>query len=333
MGLWRAILEAVLGGADDFAGQSVTELTSALTDVSVGPMAVKSTVRFGENKDGTSNARVLVNGEIIEATGRTLTSFTGLTRGVDTTPVRLHPFGSLVFDLSFNRTARDLVRRGFFVRTARLEDLDTIGRNLGLHKCPGLDEETWRSLISVMAYLPNQPIDAFKAVLDVYPGVGNYRLFEDLITAPNVVTVEIDLTAFGTTSLRGKFFLNGGEEAKCNDGLHVTTLYPINNVSGVFIKSQYTDHGERDGLVNYYLPGGTFVGSTITLGTPVAPGSEMVVDYGAFTAHYLGLNETLRAGVDGDYFPYLSDASAIITCLLDQIRAAGVKVNIVTTVF
>lgn len=329
-GLWKATIDAILGETEKYAGQAITELTTPLAEAEVATMNVASTIRFGVETDGTTISVLLIGGEIVLATGRTLTSFTTLTRGYRTTQPRLHPPGTLVYDLTRNRTALDLVRRGFFVRTARLEDLDVIGRNLGLHRCPGLDEETWRALIQVMAYLPNQPIDAFKRVLDVFPGIGNYEIVEELITNPAQVFVFVNIPT--SNSLRGKFFLNGGSPHLANGaGTQVTTTYPINHVLGVFDDDSDTRRGNRDGRTNYFNPGGTFLGSVITLGTPVAPNAPLIVDYGAFKAHYLALDETLRYPADGDFFPYLSDPSAIVQCLLDQVRAAGVRVIVTAT--
>jgi hypothetical protein len=329
-GLWKAAIDAILGQTERYAGQAITELTTPLAIDEVATANVASTIRFGVEVDDTTISVLLIGGEIVLATGRTLTSFTTLSRGYRTTAPRLHPPGTLVYDLTRNRTALDLVRRGFFVRTARLEDLDVIGRNLGLHKCPGLDEETWRALIQVMAYLPNQPIDAFKRVLDVFPGIGNYEIVEDLITNPSQVFVFVNIPT--SNSLRGKFFLNGGEPQVADGaGLTVTTTYPINNVLGVFDDDSDTRRGNRDGRTNYLNPGGTFLGSVITLGTPVGAAAPLIVDYGAFEAHYLAEDETVRYPADGDFFPYLSDPSAIVQCLLDQVRAAGVRVIVTAT--
>jgi len=328
-GLFKAIIDAIFGEDDDLSGQAVTELTAPLLDTDV-VASVKSTLRFGENTDDTTDALFLVGGEIIVANSRTLTSFTGLTRGVDVTTIRpVLPVGTLVYDLSKNRSALDHVRRGLFVRTARLSDLDVVARNLGLHKCPGLDEATWRALIQVMAYLPNQPIDAFKRVLDVFPGVGNYRLIEETITDPAQVLVEITLP-LATGDVRGRFYLNGGTPLVVNpDGITITMPYPVLAVLGVRTQDVLTLRGERD-LAAYpdLFGAGSFLGSTITLGAAVAPGLPVVVDWSSFTAHYLAANETVHYPSDGDFFAYLSDPSAITACLLDQVRAAGVRVTV-----
>jgi len=328
-GLWKALIDAIEGQADALSGQSVTELTTLLAEDETALINVSSTVRFGANTDDATISILLIGGEIVLATGRTLTTFTTLSRGQQTTTVRTHPAGTLVYDLSRNRTALDLLRRGFFVGTARLEDLDVIGRNLGLHKCPGLDEETWRALIQVMAYLPNQPIDAFRRVLDVFPGIGNYEIVEELITDPSVVLINVSIPT--ASDLKGKFFLNGGEPQLANGGgTEVTTDYPINQVLGVYDDDDDTRRGNREGRTNYATTN-TFGGSTITLDTTVGAADPLIVDYGAFTAHYLAADETERYAADGEFYPYLSDPSAIVRCLLDQVRAAGVRVVVTAT--
>jgi len=329
-GLFKALLDAVFGEDDDLAGQAVTTLTAPLTETGA-TMSVASTLRFGENIDGTGSALLLIGGEVVLASGRTLTDFTGLVRGVDATTARLHPVGTLVYDISRNRSALDHVRRGLFVRTARLEDLDVVGRNLGLHRCPGIDEETWRALIQVLAYLPNQPIDAFRRVLDVFPGVGNYAITEEAITNPAEVFVTITLTPLAT-SLRGRFVLNGGTLATVGfDGVTVPLPSTVFTVLRVVAANSATARGERDPVVAPDLFGaGTFAGSVITLGAPVAPFSDVYVDWTSFTAHYLAADETVHYPADGDFFAYLADPSAIVECLLDQVRAAGVRVRVVT---
>lgn len=328
-GLFKAMLDAIFGSDDDIAGQAVTELTAPLLDTDVS-VSVASTLRFGEDTDDSTDAMLLIGGEVIYATGRTLTSFTGITRGVDTTrALPVYPAGTLVYDLSKNRTALDRVRRAFFVRTARLEDLDVLGRNLGLHKCAGLDEATWRSLIQVMGYLPNQPTDAFKRVLDVYPGVGNYRLIEETIGEPSEVLVEVILPIL-TGNVRGRFYLNGGTPLNVNlDGLTITMPQTVLEVLSVRAQDDLTLRGERDPALYPDLYGaGTFLGNTITLGAPVAPSTPVVVDWTSTTAHYLAEDETVHYPSDGDFFAYLSDPSAIVACLLDQVRAAGVRVTV-----
>lgn len=327
MGLFKAILDAILGGVDQLAGQSVTKLTAAIDENETTAMPVESNVRFGEEEDDADDALLLINGELIYAAARaSYTSFDTLTRGYNTTTIKRHPKGSIVYDMSHNRTALDHARRGFFTRTARGTDLDVLGRNVGLHKCPGLSEEQWRQIIEVMGYLPNQPIDAFERVLDIYPGVGNYEIVEDLITDPNVVTIKITLLTSNTR--KGKFYLNGGYDAVVDGGGATVTLpFTPNDVFGVYEVDDKTSNGSRKNVTNHFA---SFVGPVITLTGPLAAALPVIVDASKFNGHYLALDETKRYPTNGEYFPYLSDPSAIVTCLLNQVRAAGVRCNFVT---
>lgn len=326
-GLFRAILDAIQGEDESIAGQAISKLSSPLSASEVATMLVESTIGFGENTDGAGDAKVLVGGEVVTATGRTTVapfSFTTLTRGVEQTTVKMHPTGTLVYDLSRNATALDRVRRGLLVNFALGEDLDVIGRNLGLRKCVGLTESQWRDIIKAVAYLPKQTIDAFNAVLTAFLGSSGYTLDEHIITDPFKVFVQIAVLL--STSLRGRFVLNGQEPQLTTGLTTVLTDYPINNVIGVYLDNLRTRRGNREGETNYYS-GGSFVGSTITLGlSPGAIGTAVLVDYGAFTAHYLAPDETERDALD--FYAYLADPTATVKCLLDQIRAAGVQVNV-----
>lgn len=258
-GLLQALVEALHGGDNDLAGQYVTRLTAPLSADETTTMEVQATPGFGENTDGASDALLLVNGEVIFAAARTDTTFDTLSRGQESTSAKLHPEGSLVYDLSQNVSARDLVRRGLLVDFARGLDLDVIGSNLGLTKCPTIGEEQWRRFIKAVAYLPKMTWDAFnEAMLALTNDATAYTILEEPIRDPYNVTVEV--VAPSSTGLRGRFYLNSG--------------------------------------------------------TP-----------GAWTGHYLADNETVRD--DGnDFYAYLSDPGTLERCALNQVRAAGVGVEV-----
>lgn len=333
MGLFAAILEAIGREDNRIGGQAVSRLNAPLLEADV-TMTVESTNGFGENNDGASDAKLLVGGEIIEASGRTVTTFTGLTRGVDVSKVpALHPPGTIVYDISGNTSAVDLLRRGFSVNTAVGEDLDVIGSNLGLQRCVGLDEDTWREIIKTIAYLPKQTLDAFRQALTALLGAGNFEVSERLGlgafdgTPLSPFQVFVEITAALSTSLRGRFVLNGGEQQLTTGLTTVVIDNTPNHVLGVFLDNELTRRGFRDGFTNYY---DSHVGTTITLSpSPGAIGTAVIVDYGAFTAHYLATDETIRD--DGDFYAYLTDPTLAARCVLDLIRASGVQVNITVT--
>lgn len=336
-GLLAAIIDAIFGQDERLAGQAATRLSTGLADTGA-TMFVGSTIGFGEYTDGTGDARLIVGKEIVRAAGRTPTSFTGLTRGIDSTTVPArHPAGSVVRDLSGNASALDRARRGLMVRFAIGPDLDVIGRNLGLHKCPGLSEETWRRIIEDVAYLAKLTPSAYAVALDALVGPGNYTIREPSITRPGEMIIEIAVPP--ATSLRGQFFINGGE-AQLTTGLTTVVVdnpivaVPVDppgpppvGVFGVFDDLPLTRAGIRDGFTNYFT-GGSFVGNVITLGASPGPvGTPVIVDYNAFAANYLA--PSIGFEEEDDYYAYFSGRLAGAQCLLNQVRAAGIRVTVV----
>lgn len=323
-GLFSAILDAIHHEDERIGGQRVTRLTANVTKGETSTINVESTNGFGEYEDGENDALLLIGGELIQASGRTTTTFTGLTRGTDGTDPIAHPEGRLVYDLSQNASAIDHVRRGFLVNFAIGEDLDVIGSNLGLTKCPDLDDDTWREIIKTVAYLPKNVLRAYYKALEALVGTGNFNVSTDIVSHPFQVFVEVAVAL--ATSLEGRFFINGGEQQETTGTNTVDTDYDINHVLGVYDDTLSTRRGFRDGLTNYFT-GGSFAGNTITLGSsPGGAGTKVIVDYGAFEAHYLADDETVRH--DEDFYAYLTDPLVTARCLMEQIRMAGIKVNV-----
>lgn len=336
-GALRAALDAIFKSDDRIAGRAVTRLTADLPSSDTSGMLVESTIGFGEYVDrlvdpgAAGNARVLINGEIITAAARRSRvpfQFTTLTRGEAATTVLTHPAGSLVYDLSHNASAIDHLRRGFLVEYALGEDLEVIARNLGLHRCAGMSQEALRRVIMAVAYLPKSTAHAFREALTALLGNTNFSVVERTTSDPFVVFVEVAVAL--STDIRGRFLLNGGEP-QLTTGLNTVVVdYDVRHVLGVYADTVLARRGYRQGMTNYLNPGGSFVGPTITLGTSPGPaGTPVIVDYGAFPAHYLALDETVRATA-GSHWAYLSDPLFAARCLLDQIRAAGVQVRFST---
>jgi hypothetical protein len=334
-GLMKAIVDAIHGQDEQIAGQRVTNLRTGLNDTDT-EVNVVSTIGFGEDTDGTGDAKLIIDGEIIYASGRNDTQFTGLTRGVDNTKIKeRYPQGELVTDWARNTSALDIVRRGFLVRYAIGPDLDVIGRNLGLKKCPGWSDALWREFIEEIAYAPKQIIPTFYEALDIILGPGNYEIVERLVSEPYMIYVYVDGVL--ADSLRGRFYLNGGEQQLSTGLLQVQTDYAIIDspldpgpgsvgVFGVYDDVPLARRGIREGLTNYFT-GGSFVGNVITLGSSPGPvGTPLLVDYNAFPAHYLP--DPFTVIDDEDHYPYFFDPFLGVRCLVDQIRAAGIKVEL-----
>lgn len=336
MGLIKAVLEAIHGEDDRIAGRAVSRLTLPLLSTNTTSATVESTIGFGEFTDATGNARISVNGELIDVSSRTEIpgnmQFLGLTRGVNGTRVQSHPAGSVVFDQSENTSAYHHVRRGFLVNYAQGEDLDVIGRNNGLHKCGGLDQETWRRLIKCMSYLPKNTDYAIERVLTAYfDDTTSWEVFR----RPNEpYRIYVRVTVPLETSIRGRFILTGGTQRLTTGLTTVTTPWPIRTVAGVYADTVAARRGMREGLTNYFSGGGSFVlgASSITLGSsPGAIGTPVIVDYTAYDGvsagagyHYLAENEAVLDA--GDRWAYLSDPTAALTCLLNQVRPSGFRV-------
>ena len=65
--------------------------------------------------------------------------------------------------------------------------------------------------------------------------------------------------------------------------------------------------------------------------SPGAAGTAVIVDYGAFAAHYLAADETVVQDVaQADRWADRSDPLYTARCLLDQVRMAGVQVRLGT---
>ncbi len=224
-GLFSAMLDAVHGADEKIGGQAVTQLTAPLFE-SDAVIQLASTIGFGEFEDGLGDALVVIGREIIYCSGRTLTSFTIGQRGVDSTIIRaIYPPKTVAFDLAQNTSALDLTRRGMLVRFAIGTDLDIVGRNLGMEKCPGLTDSIWRKIIQDVAYLAKQPLGAIEIALEALLGVGNFTLFERTVSSPSRFFVDIDIPV--TNDLQGKFYLNFGEPQVVQAGGIIDVTYPI----------------------------------------------------------------------------------------------------------
>mgnify|MGYP003641691583 CR=1 FL=1 len=129
----------------------------------------------------------------------------------------------------------------------------------------------------------------------------------------------VDILKFNSLSaVKGSAWLNGGERQTSTTNVSVTTSYAINQVIGVYLAGDI----ERTGT-NYFLPGGTHLGSTITLGTALPSATEdVIVDYGSINSSAQLL---VGPSTDGkEYYPfYLSDPASIVDAVLDVVRAAG----------
>lgn len=325
MGLLKAIVEAVHGEDERIAGRPVTRLTTPLLSTETGTIEVVTTNGFGEYVDGAGDAKLLIGGETILASGRTATTFTGLTRGV---VPKLHNDRSIVYDSSMNASALDHVRRGLFVNHAVGEDLNILGRNLGLQRCTGIDQDTWREIIKQLAYRPKQPLDALRAALEAFFGdTTSWVIEEKAIGSPFTIDVYVDrgLASGSPAAVRGRFVVPGSEEQDATSTTTVTVTHATNaaNVVGVYLATDAALRGYRDGANNYWysdgdpttgtpgtVPGEPATGLVLHGGNPLPSGSEpVIVDYSADEGdyHYLA-DDTTSTDPSAPVVPKSADA-------------------------
>lgn len=119
-----------------------------------------------------------------------------------------HRDESAVTDLSREYSALDLLRRGFLVNYAEGEDLNALGRNLGVNRPPIFsDDDQFRAVIKAVAYNPRGTVLGLELALEALVGAGNYEVYEDLIQNPNTVFIRVDTSTFLETTAAGRAFL------------------------------------------------------------------------------------------------------------------------------
>lgn len=146
-------------------------------------------------------------------TGRTATTLTGITHydGADWLPgvaAQLEP-GTVVADYTRARSALDLLRRSFFVETARNDELTTLAANLGRDRPPALtDAEQFRAWLRAVAFAPHGTRLALYQVLDALFGVGAWEAFEDFTGADDFARIFVRLTAEDPLDPEGRWYLD-----------------------------------------------------------------------------------------------------------------------------
>lgn len=163
-------IQCTLQGPLPFTAAFVGESWEIVEDAD-DSILVESTLGFG-----TAPGRLVIDGQVYNYSGTTISSFTGITHDDGTGLIvrgvaQAHRPLSVVADWSRSTSAIDQYRRGFLVAYAVLSDLDIIGKNLGVPRPPELeDDEVYRRLIQALAYAPRGTIFAMEQVLDVLLG-------------------------------------------------------------------------------------------------------------------------------------------------------------------
>jgi len=205
VGMIEGVTKAI-GDADNaIGGYRITRTSSASSAGAV-------TINAYSTLDWESSGLIGIDGCVYTYTGKTLTSFTGISHvkngAVVLGTAKDHTEEAEIVDLSKVWSALDLLRRSILVDYAEGEYLTALGGNLGVERLPIFkDDDRFREVIKAIAYGPKGTIFGIELALDALVGSGgSYTIIEDLLQYPN--TVFISISTAGDDIAQGKTYLN-----------------------------------------------------------------------------------------------------------------------------
>lgn len=206
VGLIEGITGVVGDEHSEIGGLRMTRTTAVIN-------ATDTTFLVETTNEWPDTGKVALDGVVYYYTGKTATTFTGITHiaaGASVAGARIqHRVDSTVTDLSREYNALDLLRRGFLVNYAEGDDLSALGRNLGVDRLPIFrDDDEFRAVIKALAYSPRGTMLSLELALESFLGAGNFEVYEDLILYPNTVFIRIDPSVFVEEGSFGKAFFN-----------------------------------------------------------------------------------------------------------------------------
>jgi len=241
VGILEAFTSAVGEVLNELGGFRFTRLTA---NVAAGDVTFPVETTFGWPASG----KVVASGTIYNYTGKTATTLTGISFVDGATPI----VGAKValdvtqpcIDFSKSFSGIDLAIRSFFVNTANGADLSTLGRNLGVDRPPGLeDDDLFRKVIRALAYTPKGTMFTLEAALTAFFGEDNFQIWENFPTSRNTVFVKILGGLFLATSFAGQTYLTKREKRVLNTATReVTTLSSATQVEGVRLADEDAQH-------------------------------------------------------------------------------------------
>lgn len=182
--------------------------------------------------DWDSAGFIGVEGVRYRYTGKTNIAFQGvyhLAGGeVVPGPAKLLRIQSTVIDLNRSHSGVDLVRRAMLVDYAEGDDLNALGRNLGVFRLPFIaSDPQFREILKALAYNPKGTLFGLELALRGLIGVGNFELYEDLIRYPNTVFVRLLGAATTDARSQGKAYFAGQEIVNAVNTAAIPIAYPI----------------------------------------------------------------------------------------------------------
>ncbi len=280
----QVTLQSAFADVDGNVAAALSDEAWEVVTLAATSIPVESTLHFPDT------GKVVLDGRVYTYSSKTLTTFDGITYDDGTGAltsgvVQDHQPLSHAMDFSRALSAIDQYRRSFMVDTAVGEDLDVVGRNVGVPRpSPISDDTMYRNLIKAIAYVPRGTLYAVRQALDVLIGSGNYVIHEDLTGATLQNPARIFITATGGINERyvGKCFLDGGTEAVPLDSTTEFTLPDDNHVKihGITPYPEggpKTVDGSRTLVIQSSDSGVTITGSAGTFSTRIAKGDNIIL--------------------------------------------------------
>lgn len=240
--------------------------------------------------DWADSGRVGVEGMVYHYASRTNTSLDGITflaGGEDVAGLnRRHTIEATVVNLNRELSDLDLVRRAILVNYAEGEDLNALGRNLGVNRLASIaEDDQFRDLIKALAYSPKGTLLGLRLALDALVGAGNYVIYEDLINFPNKVFITLPGGVLISADSRGKTYLYSVEFQDASTATSVSINNPVvSNGSIAYVRLRDEDwwtecrtaYPSADQRVDYdggpLIPLYSFFGTGASEGTHVTLG-------------------------------------------------------------
>lgn len=115
----------------------------------------------------------------------------------------------------------DKLRRAFLINFAEGDELDRIGRTLAVDRPRGMSDVDFRCVLKTLTYLPKGTEYGLELLLScLYPG-DDYEIYEDLVSYPCTVFIDLPLIDGAGTAAEGKAFL--GTSSDVSDPIDPTT--------------------------------------------------------------------------------------------------------------
>lgn len=221
-GLIEALTEAIGEQDTEIGGHRLTRLTAVANEGDTS-IAVEATEGWPET------GAIGIDGVKYSYAGKTFTSFTGLKHiaaGAEVTGCATqHRNDSPVVDTTKAWSAIEQLRRALLVEYADGDNLNVIGRNLGVNRLPLFrTDDQFREVVKAMAYNPKGTFYGLDLAMKGIVGEGNYEIYEDLLQYNNTVLIRLQNAAITDDISAGKSFMQSLEYDDLEPALGKDTL-------------------------------------------------------------------------------------------------------------